>query len=53
MLTFVFLFFLAVCGIAAYFISLKAKRRPPGELHQSARVTDHAKVGRAAGNGDD
>lgn len=53
MLTFIFLFFFAVIGIAAYLISIKAKRRSAAERHLPSDVTDHAKVGRAVGSGDD
>jgi hypothetical protein len=54
MLTFIFLFFLIVCGIAAYFISVSAKkRRDGGQTRPKATMHDEPKVGRATGSGDD
>ena len=53
MLTFIFLFSVAVIGAAAYFISVAAKRGKNGRRTRSPEnVTDAPKVGRASG-GDD
>jgi hypothetical protein len=54
MLTFIFLFFLIVCGIAAYFISVSAKKsRDGGDTRPQSTMHEEAKVGRATGSGDD
>lgn len=54
MLTFVLLFFLLVCGIAAYFISVSAKKsRDGGITRPQSTMHEHATVGRATGSGDD
>jgi hypothetical protein len=54
MLTVIFLFFLLVCGIAAYFISVSAKKsRNGGQTRPDSTTHDHATVGRATGGGDD
>jgi hypothetical protein len=54
MLTFIFLFFLAIFGVAAYFISIKAKRRTDGSATRPpGNLNDHPTVGRATGGGDD
>lgn len=51
MLTFIFLFFLAVVGIGTYLIAVKAKRRTPAE--KTPPVPAPPRVGRAVGSGDD
>ena len=54
MLTFIFLFALLVCGIAAYFISVSAKKsRDGGVTRPQSTMHEHASVGRASGSGDD
>lgn len=54
MLTFIFLFFLVVCGIAAYFISISAKKARDGrQTRPQSTMHDNPSVGRASGSGDD
>lgn len=54
MLTFIFLFVLVICGIAAYFISISAKKaRDGGDTRPQSTVNEHPTVGRASGSGDD
>lgn len=54
MITFVFLFFIVVCGIAAYFIAVQAKKQPNGhDTRPETSQVDSPSVGRATGSGDD
>ncbi len=50
MITFMFLFFIVVCGIAAYFIAVQAKKQPNGhETRPETYSGGQSSVGRASG----
>lgn len=54
MLTFIFIFAGIIFAIAAYFISISAKKgRGGGPTRPQSTMHEHPNVGRATGSGDD